>query len=166
MNRLVQALALATAIALGFWLFRTLFPNDVDAIRKRLTEMAADASFDSSEAPLTKMSKAGKLAGYFTVDAEINIKPWGYREVSVNGRTEIRQAAVGARSTVDSLKISVDRADVTVSDDRDSAQVLLSLTAVSSRQSEPWKEGIQIQMRRIDGDWLISRVANREVIRQ
>jgi len=165
LKRVVQIITLAVAVAAGFWLFHLLFPNDTDVIRKQLMEMAIEASFESNEAPLTKISKAGKLAGYFTVDAEINVKPWGRREVSVNGRAEIRQAAIGARSAVEALKITVNRVEVTVADDRNTAEVLVALTALSSRQDEPWREGMDIQMRRVDGDWLISRIANREVIK-
>ena len=153
------------AIAVGYWLFRVMFPDDADVIRSRLVQMAADASFESTEGQITKISKAGKLAGYFAVDAEISVKPWGYHQVNVSGRTEIRQAAVGARSTVAWLTINVDRIEVNVADDRESAVATLSLTARSSRGDDPWSERMDVQMRRVDGDWLISRVANRPILK-
>jgi len=166
LKRVVQFIILAGVLTLGFWFFRMLFPNDADVVRKRLATMAAEASFDTNEGAFTKISKAGKLAACFTVDAEINVKPWGRHEVVVNGRTEIRQAAVGARSAVEALKITVEGTEVTIADDRETARVFLSLIARSSFQEEPWTGGMEVQMRRVEGDWLISRVANRQFIRQ
>lgn len=166
MKRVTQILVLATAVALGFWLYRVMFPDDADVIRKQLAGMAEVASFDASEGQIAKVSNAGKLANYFTIDAEISMKPWGYRQVTVNGRTEIRRTALGARSAVSSLAVSVDRIDVTVAEDRDTAQVDLSLSVRSSRQDQSWNEGMDVQMKRIEGDWLIFRVANRQLLKQ
>lgn len=166
MKRVIQIIVLALTVALGFWVCRILFPDDTAVIQKLLVEMAEDASFDSNEGQLTKISKAGKLANYFTVDAKIDVKPWSYHQVSVSGRTEIRQAAVGARSTIASLVINVDRIKVVVATDRESAQANLSLTARSGAREEPWIEGMEIQLSRINGAWLISRVINRQFIKQ
>ena len=79
MKRVKQILVLATAIALGFWLYRVMFPDDADVIRKQLIGMASVASFGADEGQIAKVSKAGQLANYFTIDAEITLKPWGYR---------------------------------------------------------------------------------------
>lgn len=166
MKRGIQIIAVTLAVALGFWGYRIMFPDDTSVIQNLLVEMAKNASFESDEGQLAKISKAGTLANYFTVDAKIEVKPWGYHQVSVRGRTEIRQAAVGARSSVDSLMITVDRIKVTVAPDRESAQAYLSLTAWSSTRDEPWSAGMDILLRRINGDWLISRVANRQIIKQ
>lgn len=166
MKQIVPIIIFISLGVLGYFAFRMLFPDDVDVIRGQLSEMATEASFEGSEAPLTKVSKAGKLAGYFTVDAQIEIEPWGYRKVSVNGRAEIREVTIGARTAVSSLKISVDRVDIVVADNRSSARVLMSVVVQSSRQEEPWYQDMDVEMERVDGDWLISRIRNREFIKQ
>ena len=153
-------------LALAFFTYRVLFPDDTVVIENLLNEMAAEASFQGEEAPLAKVSKAGKLAGYFTVDARITVKPFGYRQVMLNGRPEIREAAIAARSTVSSLAINVERVEVTVSDDRSTASVVMGATVTSSRQEGVWNQVFDLEMRRIEGDWLIHRVENREFIKQ
>ena len=166
MKRTLQIILLAVLAGIGYLAFRWLFPDDATVIRKQLTEMAAEASFAGDESPLAKVSKAGKLAGYFTVDARIEVRPWGARQVLLNGRAEIREVTIGARSSVSSLDLAVDRMDVTVADDRATASVIMAVIVRSSRQTEPWYQDLEVEMQRIDGDWLISHVRNRELIRQ
>jgi len=159
-------LVVVAAFALCFWLYHKLFPNDVDLIRRQLVEMAEDASFESNEGQIAKATKSGALAGHFTINAEISVKPWGFGQIFVSGRTEIRQTSMGVRSAIASLRVTVDRIDIRVAEDRESAEADVSLTALSSRQDEPWSETVDIQLKRVDGDWLISRITNRPILRQ
>ena len=166
MNRVVQAVLVLLILTGGFFAYRFLFPDDADVIRKQLGEMASEASFAGEESPLAKVSKAGKLAGFFTTDARISVKPWGARQVNLNGRAEIREATIGARSMLTSMRIEIERLDVKVAEDRGSAQVTMSLVVTSSRQDDPWYQSFDVTMKRVDGDWLVSQVRNRELIKQ
>jgi hypothetical protein len=166
LKRIGQVIGVLVLLVAVFYVSRILFPDDAVVIRNLLHEMAEEASFAGEETPLAKVSKAGKLAGYFTVDARIEVKPFGFQQMLITGRTEIREAVIGARTIASSLEITLDRVDIVVAEDRSSASVAMGATVRSSRQAEPWNQVFDVEMKRVEGDWLINRVQNREFITQ
>ncbi len=90
--------------ALGFWGWRVFFPSPEKVIRKRLGELAKAASFSSKEGLLAKAWNASALGEFFTPDVQVTVDVPGTQH-TINGRDELLQAAVGARSEVSSLTI-------------------------------------------------------------
>ncbi len=152
------------ALAGGIWLWRVVFPGDETIIRRRLHELAATASFPANEAPLAKLTNAGKVASFFTVDGEIDIAPWGYQRVVISGRDELRQAALGARNAISSLTVATEGISIALELETDQATARLSLTGRTSENPDRQSQPLELDLRRIDGEWLIRRVKSVEYL--
>lgn len=150
----------------GGWLWRTLFPGDEALIQRQLHKLAEVASFPSNEAPLAKLTNAAKLANFFTVDGEVDMAPWNYQRVNINGRDELRQAAVGARNAFMSLSVTVESVAIVLGPADGLANVRLSLTGRTSQDTEARSQPVQLDLRKVDGDWLIRRITTEEYLKQ
>ena len=166
MKRVVQISVFLVAAVVAFFGVRALFPDDEVVIEKQLNEMTETASFSGELPPLAKVSKAGELMSFFAPTARIEIEPWGYPTIRIKGRAEIRDNTIGAMSSVSSLSLTISDMQITVADDRSTAQVFISVIANSSRQDRPVQQDFEIQMSRVDGDWLIDSIGDLEVFRQ
>ena len=67
-------------------------------IRRELSEIARLASVAPNESALKKLATAQQLAGFFTKDVEISVDVPGRSTFSINGRDEVQENALGARS--------------------------------------------------------------------
>lgn len=150
----------------GGWLWRTLFPGDEALIQRQLHKLAEVASFPSNEAPLAKLINAAKLANFFTVDGEVDMAPWNYQRVIINGRDELRQAAVGTRNAFMSLSVTVESVAIVLGPADGLANVRLSLTGRTSQDTEARSQPVQLDLRKVDGDWLIRRITTEEYLKQ
>ena len=90
-GRLFLLLAL---VALGLWLWSIFFPSPEKLIRKRLTKVARAVSLTSNEGPLAKANHVSNLESCFSVDAQVNLDAPDRSGYVLNGRNEIRQAAI------------------------------------------------------------------------
>lgn len=158
MKQIFRIVALLVVLAAGYWLWRTFFPGDEAIIRRQLTELAEAASFPANEAPLAKLGNAGKVAGYFTADTEIDIAPWGYSRVVINGHQELQAATLGARNAVSSLSVGVENVVVNFNPDRAGARIRLTLVGSTSRSPEQQSQEMELELLKLDGEWLIHRV--------
>jgi hypothetical protein len=70
----------------------------------------------------------------------------------------VHLAALNARSAFGSLKVKFLEVRVTVAPDRQSASVNLTADADISDQRDAFVQEIKILLRKIDGEWLITRV--------
>jgi len=156
----------ALAVAVAFWLWRVFFPGDEALIRRQLVELAEAASFPPNEAPLAKVANAGKVAGHFTVDVELALNHWDAGQVHLKGRDELREAAVGARSTLNSLQVAVENVVITLDPEPGHATARLSLLVRAGGESERRTLELQLALRKVDSDWLIHRAATIEYVNQ
>src|SRR2546428_170424 len=129
-----RIILIAALGAVGFWLWRALFPSPEHVIRKRLGELAQTASFSSNQAPLAKLGNSQKLAGFFTADVEVKVDVPGRSQQNLSGRDELLQAALGARAAPNGLSLEFVDINVVVAPDKKSATV--NLTAKGRVQGE------------------------------
>ena len=87
-----------------------LFPGPEKIVRKRLAQVAAEASFKSGENPLIIAARSEALAGFFSTNVEINVSLPEHGPLNLTGRAEITQAAAGARAAAGSLRVEFQRA--------------------------------------------------------
>ncbi len=153
--RLVLFAALA---ALGVWLWFVLFPSPEKIIRQRLTELARTASFSSGEGDLAKLAAAQKLAGFFATNVEINLDVPGRVQHSLTGRDEIKEAALGARSTLSGLKVQFPDINITVAPDKQSAVADLTVEASVAGERDAIVQEMKFTFQKTDDGWLITRV--------
>lgn len=154
---LIRGIVAGVLAALSFWGWRVFFPSPEEMIRKRLGEIAKAASSSSKEGLLAKAWNASALGEFFTLDVQIAIDVPGTQH-TINGRDELMQAVVGARSEGGSLSIEFPDIKVAVSPDGNSAVVNLTAKAKVSRPQETYFQELRVRMTRIKRDWLINQV--------
>src|SRR5581483_12123602 len=100
MKNLLRLICLAVLIALGFWAWNILFPNPQKVIRHRLNKLAQLASFSGNEGNFSRVASIQQMGNYFTDNVELTVDIPGVESHTFNGRAELMQAAMAARSTV------------------------------------------------------------------
>src|SRR5690348_14459496 len=108
----VRLILLAAFIAVGVWLWTTLFPGPEKIIRKQLAGVAKAASFGGKEGPLAIAGNVAELVGHFSRDAQVTFDGPTEGPYSLNGRDEIQQAALAARQALGSLSVEFLEVDV------------------------------------------------------
>lgn len=153
-SRILASLAL---LALALWLWSVLFPGPEKIIRKRLAAVAEAASFGANEGPLSTAGNAAKLASYFSLDAQVTLDTPGQGQYSLNGRDEIQQAALGARSAIGSLAVQFVDVNMTFAEDKESATVDLTARGKVRGESNYYVQEMKFILKKIDRQWLIVR---------
>lgn len=144
-------------LAGGYWLWRVVFPGDDALIRRQLQELARAASFSANEAPFVKLTKAAEVANSFAPDTAIDLDLWDYGRVKLEGRDEVRQAALAARSAVPSLTVEVADIEVSPGPNKNTASVRFTIFVNAGAGSERQSQELKVEFRKHDGDWLIQR---------
>jgi hypothetical protein len=158
MNKWIFRIILAgVLIALGFWGWRVFFPSPEELIRKRLGELAKAASFSSDEGLVAKAFNASLLGGFFTPDVQVTVNVPGSQH-TLNGRDELLQAAVGARSAVGSLSIQFPDIKVVVAPGQDTAVVNLTARGKVAGQRDSYLQELRLRMTKIKREWLINQI--------
>ncbi len=162
---LLRALLGLCLAALGVWGWRVLFPGPEQLIRKQLTDLARTASVPSNEGALAKLSRAQRLAGFFTSNVEITVDLPGRSMQTIAGREELQQAALGARALAAGLKVAFLDVGVTVAPDRQSAVAHLTARADMPGERMPQVQELSFTFQTVEHDWLISRVETVRTLR-
>jgi hypothetical protein len=158
MKTAFRLVLLAAAAGIGFWLWTILFPSPEKIVRKKISTLAAVASFDANASNITRAGKAGSAAGMFANDAQIVVDVSGAGARTLSGREEIREAALGGFASLPSLAVRFLDAAVTVGEDRQSAEVNCTAEVRAGDSKEFGVQEMRFQFRKIDKDWLITRV--------
>ena len=153
--RLVLFAALAGA---GFWLWTFFFPSPEKLVLKKVSALAATATFSADTGNITRATKVSNLIGYFSTDAQIVVDIPGAGAGTLNGRDEIREAAAGGFSKLQSLDVKFLDATSKVSADKQSAEVRCTAEARIGESKDPAVQEMRFQLRKIDGEWRITRV--------
>jgi hypothetical protein len=152
---------LAALIAAGVWLWTILFPGPEKIVRKRLAQVAAEASFNSGENVLVLAARSVNLASRFGTNVEININAPEYgRPLEFVGRDEITQAAAGMHMHLSGLKVEFPDVSVTVAPDKQSAVADVAVRLQASGEKDFNVQEVKFTFQKIGGDWLITRVEN------
>ncbi len=153
-----RLLLLTVILALGAWAWLALHPGPERLIRKQLGGVARAASFGSNEGTLAKLAGAQSLAGFFSTNVEINLDVPGHQEQRLMGREDIQQAALAARSSLQSLVVTFPDITVLVSADKESAVADLTLRAQVSGEQDAIVQEMKVTLRKFDSQWLIVKV--------
>lgn len=154
-SRLVLLGILITA---GVWLWTLVFPSAEKVVRKRLAQVAAEASFNSGENPLVIAVRSENLASRFSTNVEVNLNAPGFERLQFSGRADITQAAAGARTRLSSLKVEFPDVSVTVAPDRQSAVADVAVKVQAAGEKDSAVQEVKFTFQKIGGDWLITRV--------
>ncbi|HEX3988859.1 MAG TPA: hypothetical protein VHZ30_05460, partial [Verrucomicrobiae bacterium] len=117
--KIAARIVIAALVAAAFvWLWGVVFPSADKVIRKRLAETARAASFDPSQSALSRMAGAQPLQYFFATNVEINIDLPGHQARQMSGRDEILQAALAARGSLESVKVTFPDVALTIDPDK------------------------------------------------
>ncbi len=158
MKRACQITAAAAALALGIWIFLTLFPGDEKLIRKLLAEVAETAGVRPNENALFKLAGANKLVGFFSPDAALKVDVSGVDVRSINGRDELLQAFTAVRAGLQEAKIRLHEVQVNLGPDKRTATAQLVVSAYLNGGGDPLVQELRMQLRKIDRRWKIVQV--------
>jgi len=144
--------------SLGIWLYLTLFPSPQRVIRGKLEHLARSASFGSKEGVLTRLAHAQSLGDYFCTNVDVCLDIPRHETRQFVGREDIVEAAMATRTQAGALKVQFPNISIKVSPDKQTAVVELTLEASVQGEPDPIVEELNLTLRKIGGEWLITRV--------
>jgi len=145
-------------LAVAWVAWRHFFPNPEKLIRERLDRVAALGSFRAEEPPATRLLNVKQLAECFTADAQVRVGLEAGAPRAINGRDEIQQAALFARSSLNSLEVGFADVSVEVAEDRRSATARMTARVAVPGEKDLAVQELEMGFARVDRAWLISRV--------
>jgi hypothetical protein len=148
---------LAAAAVLGFWLWTILFPSPEKVVLKKISSVAATATFSASDGNITRATKVSNFIGFFSTDAEISFDVTGYPARTFSSRDEIREAAAGGFTSLPMLKVQFLDVSVRIGADQQSADVSCTVKVNTGDSKDFGVQEMHFQLKKIDGDWLITR---------
>jgi len=158
MKNISSFILLAALVALGVWLWFVLSPSPEKIIRQRLTKLARTASFSSSEGNLARLAAAQSLAGFCATNIEVTIDVPGRSRLTLTGRGEIQQVALGARERLSGLKVTFPDINITVAPDKQSAVADLTVEVNIAGEHDSIVQEMKFTFQKTDDGWLIARV--------
>jgi hypothetical protein len=166
MTKWILRLAFLFLLALcAVWVWHALFPGPELVIRKRLQQLAGIASTSGTEGNLARMNNARKLTTFFTPDLEISIEVLGQYETNIRGVDELLRLAVAARSMGQPIKVDLVDVNVIVAPDKQSAEAHMTGSANLRGEKMPQVQELKAQLKKVDGQWLISRAETVRTLR-
>jgi len=152
-----RILLLALLAGLGFWLWTMLFPSPEKQVLKKISGLAATASFSADASNIIRAGKVSSLISYFSTDAQILVEVSGVGRGSLNSRDEIREAAAGVFTRLKSLNVKFLDATAEVGADKLTAEVNCTGEVQIGDSKEPGVQELLFQLKKIDGEWRITR---------
>lgn len=159
-NSIIAILGLVIA---GFFL-RSCFMGPEAEIRKQLSELQELVSYGPGEGDLASLTKVKRLGELFTEDVEIRLT--GFKGAgSVEGRKQVQQAAMAARSRAAGLEASLHDIMVQVAEDKTSATVEATGRAKVSGESSSMVQDFLFIFEKTPEGWLIAGAKTVEALR-
>ncbi len=158
MKLVFRLLLLAAVAGLGFWLWTIFFPSPEKVVLKKMSSLAAAATFRAADSNLIRAAKAARLAGLFATDAQIIINVPDLPNRTLTGREEIQETALGGFANVPVLNVRFLDVNVHIGADRQTADVDCTGEVNAGDHKDFDVQELHFQFKKVDGDWLISRV--------
>ncbi len=148
----------AAVVVLGWWGWRTLFPNPRLVIRHRLESLATLASFSPGEGRLARLAAVQKIGGYFSENVQIRLNAPGTDLRSIENREDLLQAAAAAAGSAKNVKVRFLDENIQLLPGNQEAVVDLAVRADVGDDKDTVAEGLKISMKKIKGAWVLTRV--------
>ena len=158
MKLAVRLLIVAGLIALGWWAWTVLFPNPRKEVWHRLEKLAQLASFPANEGQLAKMVSVQKMTGYFSEQVVVNFKVSEPELRTFNNRDDLMQAVQAACMASSSVRAKFHDPNIELTPGNREAIVGVALTADINGEQNTVVEVLKVEMKKVDGDWLITHV--------
>ena len=152
----IAMFAVLAALGVGLWL--VLFPGPEKIIRQRLAELARTVSSSPGEGDLARLAAAHRVAEFFSTNVELAVELPELAHNSLVDRNEIMQADLVARAKTGGLNVQFSDINVVVLPDQQSVVADLTVQANISSGHDSFVQQMKFIFRKIDGQWLITRV--------
>jgi hypothetical protein len=157
LKNVVRVLGALGVIALGIWLWLTLFPSPEKVIKRRFQKLASAATVRAGEGALPRLAGAQSVAGFFATNVEINIDIPGHPQRATLTRDDISQALMAAQFP-NGLKVRFPDVFASVGADGLNAQADVTAEATAPGDQTYMLQEMKITLQKIDGAWLITKV--------
>jgi hypothetical protein len=146
---------LALGAAYGVW--RAYFRGDEAIVRDRLEALVAELN-EGAAGGLGLVGRAAKIGSFFTEDIVVDVGEGGE---PIRGREAVMGTAARLQPRTALLTVAIHDVDVTIGEGGTAG---VDLTATLTKHEESASESsidareFELEMRKVDGDWLIARV--------
>ena len=154
----VRLIIIAGLAAAGYWAWTVMFPNPRTVVWHRLEKLAQIASFPPNEGQIPKLAAVQKMGGYFSDQVVVNVQMTGEESHEFYNREELVQAIQAGRMSVNSVTVKFKDPNIEVTHGNQEAIIGVMLTADINGEKNSVVEDLKIEMKKIDGDWLITHV--------
>ena len=154
----VRLIIIAALAAVGYWAWTAMFPNPRAVVWHRLEKLAQIASFSAGEGQLQKLAAVQKMGGYFSDQVVVNVHMTGEETHEFYNREELVQAIQAGRMSVNSVLVKFKGPRIEITPGSQEAIIGVALTADINGEKDSVVEDLKIQMKKVDGDWLITHV--------
>ena len=158
MNKLRRVLLVAAVLVIGFFVWQFCFPNPQQVIKRRLNEVARLASFTPNEGAISRLAKIQRLGLFFAEDVQVTVDIPGYESHTFNRREEVMQVVMASPRLGAGVAAQFLDMNIQMGAGDESAMVDLTLEAKISGESDLLAQELNFTLKKIKGDWLITRV--------
>ncbi len=165
MKVLVRLLFLASAIALGFWVWNIFFTNPKTVIRNRLNKLAELASYSAHEGNVSRVVSIEKMGGFFTENAKVVVDIPGGETHTFESRDELMQAALAVRAGASNAQVKFLDPNFEMDSGGQSALVDVTLQVKIDGDADAIVQELKFTVKKIKGAWLITHVETVKTLR-
>lgn len=158
MKPLKPIVLFALAAAVLFAIYSVFFPPAEKVIAKRLKSLAAAISARPG-GNIARVANVSKIGSYFHPEVRVSLEGFGREVSSLNGRGELEQAALAARTSVGSVSVKFYYLDIQVDPSRTNAAVSLTALVNLNNQADPAVQQLRFDMEKTGRQWLIRAVS-------
>lgn len=153
----LRLVALVVLVALGAWAWLR-WPTESRRITQRLEQLAAAASFRSTEGNLLRLAKIQSVLGCFTADAVIRFETLGVSAHEFSGPDEIRTLLAAAQTLSNGLDVRLQDLEVTFGPRPETARVNLTASANSGKLEGFTAQEFNVELVKRERRWLIRKI--------
>jgi hypothetical protein len=123
-----------------------------------MDRLAQTASVRPSRSSFARLAYANRLADYFTQDASIHMESLGPDLPVISSRSDLVEAAMAARSQLNSAEFQLADFDVKFPEGKGRASAYVLICGRINRETNRFAQGFKMNLVKTNGHWLITRV--------
>lgn len=156
-------IAILAILVAGFFL-RGCFMGPEAQIRKQLSKLEELVSYQADEGDMASLGKVKGLGSLFVEDVEIKLSGFAGAG-NLEGRKQVQQAAMVARSQAKSLQASLHDITVQIAEDKSSATVEATGRAKVGGEGNSLVQDFVFTFEKTEEGWLIASVRTLKALR-
>jgi hypothetical protein len=149
-------------LALLGWAVLHWLPNDEKAIRSLMRRLTQAASVKPNESSFARLAYVDRLAGFFTTNVTMQIEGFGTEFTTIQGRTDLIQAAMAARTQLRQASFKVSDLDIKFPPEKRTAHAYVVITGHINFETNHIGQAFKMSLNKTGGRWLISQVRSVE----